>query len=117
MKFLCDVHISIKVVKYIQSKGYECLHVKNILSGTSTSDKDICKFADDSDYIVITKDSDFRNSFFLLNSPLKLIKINLGNISNRELIKIIEKNLEKFKDYFQHETKYIEINKNSIVVF
>ena len=117
MKFLCDVHISVKVVKFIKSRGYECLHVKNILDGTRTKDKEICKFADAYDYIVITKDSDFRNSFFVLNSPLKLIKINLGNISNNELIDIINANLDKFKIYFTEKSKIIEINKNSIVVF
>jgi predicted nuclease of predicted toxin-antitoxin system len=64
MKFLCDVHISIKVVKHLQSKGYECLHVKDILKGTTSSDKDICKFADDNDYIVITKVvKSFQNNF------------------------------------------------------
>ncbi|WP_409049702.1 DUF5615 family PIN-like protein [Runella sp. MFBS21] len=33
--------------------------------------------------MVVTKDEDFRNSFFLQHTPRKLIRIILGNISNQ----------------------------------
>ncbi len=93
MKFLCDVHIPLKLVKTLNNKGFEALHMKNILNGIYTKDEDISEFADRLDYIVVTKDSDFRNSFFIKGKPKKLIRVALGNISNNELIEIFNNNL------------------------
>ena len=82
MKFLCDVHISYKLVKYLQQSDYMAIHVNEILDKWFTKDSEISTYADLNDLIVITKDSDFRDSFFIKKTPRKLIKINLGNISN-----------------------------------
>lgn len=82
MKFLCDVHISYKVTNYLISLGFEAIHVNEILDKWHTKDKDIRRFSDANDLIVITKDADFKNSFLISNTPNKLVKINLGNISN-----------------------------------
>ncbi len=46
MKFLCDVHISYKIVKFFSDLGFEAIHVNTILEGCETKDKDICRFAD-----------------------------------------------------------------------
>lgn len=43
MKFLCDVHISYKVVSFLTGLGYETVHVNQILDKWLTKDKDICK--------------------------------------------------------------------------
>ncbi len=63
MKFLCDVHISYKIVKLLNSLSFETVHVNEILDKWFTSDKDICHYAVENDMIVITKDYDFRDSF------------------------------------------------------
>lgn len=94
MKFLCDVHIPYKLVKAINNVGYECIHINNILDKWFTKDKVISKYADENDFIIMSKDSDFRNNFFINNTPKKLLKINLGNISNEILINLISKNID-----------------------
>ena len=112
MKFLCDVHISIKIVKRIEQLGYVAQHVNNILDKSNTKDQDIAKYVDDLDLILITKDQDFRNSYLLNRSPNKLIKINLGNISNKELLLIIENHINAIEIIQQSNTSFmIEINK------
>ena len=117
MKFLCDVHIPYKLVKYLEKKGFESIHINKILNGSKTKDEDICNYADENDFIIITKDSDFRDRFFLKNSPNKIIKINLGNISNKELIEIFERYLKFFKNHLIEKRKYVEINQDSISYF
>jgi len=94
MKFLCDVHISYKIANYLISLGFETIHVNTILQKWNTTDSEICKYADLHNLIIISKDSDFRDSFFVSRTPKKLIKINLGNISNQELIDILAKHIE-----------------------
>lgn len=46
MKFLCDVHISYKVVNQFRNLGFESIHVNAILDKSETKDSDICKYAD-----------------------------------------------------------------------
>jgi predicted nuclease of predicted toxin-antitoxin system len=114
MKFLCDVHISYRLVKHLRTLGFTVIHVNEILNNWFTSDNMISKFADENDLIVITKDSDFRNSFYIKKSPKKLIKINLGNISNELLIQIITDNLEHFKKLNNNQVFIVEVDKTSI---
>lgn len=65
MRFLCDVHISLKLVKFLNSKKYECVHINSILDKWFTKDSAIATYVDENDFILITKDADFRDSFFL----------------------------------------------------
>lgn len=97
MKFLCDVHISYKLVHRISDLGYECIHVNSVLDKWFTKDDVIATFVDQNDYILISKDVDFKNSFLLKSTPKKLIKVNLGNVSNITLNEIISNNMELIK--------------------
>ncbi len=116
MKFLCDVHISYKIVNYFKSMGYEAIHVNEILDKWFTKDNEICEYADSNDFIVVTKDSDFRDSYFVKNSPRKLLKINLGNISNDELIKLLSECIYSIQKYNSKNHFLIEIEKDFISV-
>ena len=64
MKFICDVHISIKLVKFLISKNYNCVHVNTILDKWFTKDNAIAKYKDLNDLLLITKDGDFRASHY-----------------------------------------------------
>lgn len=112
MKFLLDVHISMKLVNTIKKSGFECIHINSILDSWYTKDYKISKYTDQFGYILITKDSDFRDSHYLKNIPKKLIKINLGNISNILLIEIIINNLPKILELDKSEFFIFEIDKN-----
>lgn len=114
MRFLCDVHISFKIVNYLISLGFEAVHVNNILDKWNTKDKAICEYADSNDFIVVTKDSDFRDSFFINKTPRKLLKINLGNILNQELIKILSENIDSIRKLNSKSHFLIEIDKDYI---
>jgi predicted nuclease of predicted toxin-antitoxin system len=117
MRFLCDVHISYKIVNYLNSCGYETIHVNTILNKWHTKDKDICKYADSNDFILISKDSDFRDSFFVKKTPKKLIKINLGNIPNTQLILIFEEIISDIKKIKSFPYFLVEIDKNTTSYF
>jgi predicted nuclease of predicted toxin-antitoxin system len=114
MKFLCDVHISYKVVNLLLSLGFECIHVNNILNKWHTKDNDICSYADNGDFTIITKDADFKDSFLIKGAPKKLIKINLGNIANTELIQIIISNIDTIIKLDSNISFMIEIDKTQL---
>lgn len=113
MQFLCNVHISLKIVKFLNSKNYNCIHVNSILDKWYTKDSAMANYSDENDLILITKDADFRDSYFLKNTPKKLLKINLGNISNSELITIIETNLDKIEKLNKNQNFILEIDSSN----
>ena len=114
MKFLCDVHISYKFVRHLITLGFEAIHINDILNKSKTKDSDICLYADRNDYVVITKDSDFRNSFLVKHTPKKLIKINLGNISNIDLQSIFSNNIQSIAKLSGREYFLVEIDPDNI---
>lgn len=115
MKFLCDVHILLKLSKRIVQLGFDSEHVNNILDKWNTKDIDIANYVEQNDLILITKDQDFRNRFLLNNKPKKPIKVNLGNISNSELLETFEKHFEKISELNQQsKTFMVEINENNL---
>ena len=114
MKFLCDVHIPYKLTKSLTKMGFESVHINTILNKWHTTDNEISQYANSNNMVVITKDSDFRDSFFVKKSPQKLIKVNLGNISNKELIKIFKENIDSIAKYNSKSRFLIEIDKYDI---
>jgi predicted nuclease of predicted toxin-antitoxin system len=94
MRFLCDVHISLRVSKRLAEAGCDCMHVNQLPNRWHTSDADIARTADAEDRILISKNADFRGRCILQRSPRKLIKVNLGNIPTSVLITHLLDNLE-----------------------
>ena len=116
MKFLCDVHISYQLVRYLKKQGHQAIHINQILQKWNTPDDEIALYSDKNDIVLITKDGDFRNSFVIKGTPKKQIRIALGNISNKFLIELFEKNLPTIIQHLQHPDCYIEINYDDITV-
>lgn len=98
-------------------RGAVSYHVNEILKGSATADAEICRYADAHNCIVITKDSDFKNSYLLRNTPKKLIRICLGNISNDKVIELISNNLSLINQIYQDESFYLEIQADRVLLF
>lgn len=72
MKFLVDAHLPKALSVYLNNYGHESIHTLDLLEGNATSDNDICKIAISQSRTVITKDSDFVDSYMLKNEPDRL---------------------------------------------
>jgi predicted nuclease of predicted toxin-antitoxin system len=77
---------------------------------------DISKFADENDMVLITKDNDFKNSFFAHKIPKQIIRITLGNCSIEVLISSFENHLGSISN-FKDDVFYNEICRSSIIFF
>lgn len=116
MKFLCDVHIPKKLSKYLEAVGFDSEHVNHILDGCFTADAAISNYVDANGLILITKDRDFKNSHLLMNSPRKLIKVNLGNISNERLIELFDTNIRSIEKVEREFGSFlIEMNQDGLL--
>ena len=113
MKFICDVHIPFKLVKFLSNNGFESFHVNSLENKWHTKDSVICQFADNNGLIVVTKDEDFRNSFFLQHTPRKLIRIILDNISNQELLlTVFEQHLLIIRKLNEDDSFYLKLGRS-----
>lgn len=106
------------MAKFLNEEGHcSCAHVNQILRKWNTTDSEICKYADENNLIVITKDSDFKNSHFINKTPKKIIRITLGNISNDELITLFAKYLPSILQLSDIEAFYAEIGEDQLFIF
>lgn len=116
MRFLCDVHIPISLAKRLAEAGHDSQHVNRLPAKWHTSDRDIATLADQEERILITKDSDFRDSCILQGTPKKLIKVNLGNIPHTQLTSILLDNLERIATLDERKRFLLEIDPDRLSV-
>jgi predicted nuclease of predicted toxin-antitoxin system len=117
MDFLVDVHLPISLSKFLNNQpGCSSIHVNQILQKWHTADAEICRHADRNGQVVITKDEDFKNSYFINKTPRRVIRITLGNTSNAELILFFERYLPFILPLSAKPTFYVEISKEQITI-
>ena len=117
MDFLVDVHLPISLSKFLnKEENCTAIHVNQILQKWNTADEEICKYADANHLIVVTKDADFKNSYFINKTPKKVVRIILGNISNQELISLFSKYLPFILQLASKDNLYVEIDREQLVI-
>lgn len=100
MKFIVDAQLPVALSKFLAKKGYDIIHTDNLPNKEFTTDKEICDISVREERIVITKDSDFLNSFYIKSVPKKLLLISTGNIKNKDLIALFDANMFKISELF-----------------
>jgi predicted nuclease of predicted toxin-antitoxin system len=93
MKFFVDAQLPLQLCTFLTSKGFDTIHTESLSLRDRTPDTEIRILVDKEERILITKDFDFINSYRLLNSPKKLLFVTTGNIHNRDLLSLFEKNI------------------------
>jgi predicted nuclease of predicted toxin-antitoxin system len=90
MKFLVDAHLPKRLSQVLNNKGYDSIHTLDLPDRNKTKDSSINSISLNEQRIVISKDADFIESLLISNKPYKLLCIATGNISNKELLKLLE---------------------------
>ncbi|MFB1487127.1 MULTISPECIES: DUF5615 family PIN-like protein [unclassified Thiocapsa] len=90
MKVLWDVHMPYGLVNQLRQRGVDATHVNRILDGSETKDAAVAASADAHGMVLITKDSDFRDSHFLTGTPARLVRVTLGNLPNTALLALLK---------------------------
>jgi len=114
MKFLVDAQLPRRLVLALREAGYDAVHTLDLPNGNRTSDAEINAISISEQRIVITKDSDFVDSFLLQKTPWKLLLVSTGNISNRELEGVFAANISSITNGFLNHT-YIEITRSNVI--
>jgi predicted nuclease of predicted toxin-antitoxin system len=114
MKFLVDAHLPRRLAHLLVESGFEAVHTLDMPLGNRTPDSVINELSTREEYIVITKDADFVNSFLLNRKPYKLLLVSTGNIRNKELEALFLANIEKIAEGFG-VFDFIEIDRRAII--
>lgn len=101
MKFFVDAQLPYQLCILLSGRGHDTIHTDDLPSKERTADSVIRTIVQKEKRILITKDSDFENSFFLQHSPKKLLIITTGNIKNKALYALIINNIEQIVKMFK----------------
>src|SRR5688500_16616027 len=114
MRFLVDAHLPRRLAQLLIGSGFEAIHTLDLPLGNRTPDSVINELSIQEEYIVITKDADFVNSFLLIRKPYKLLLVSTGNISNKELEALFLANIKKIAEGFAM-FDFIEIDRKAVI--
>ena len=114
MRYFIDANLPFKLAKALKQKGYFILHTDDLPNKEQTTDQEIRKIAMDQILIVITKDSDFLDSHLIQGIPSKLLFVTTGNIINRDLLDLFDKNFDSIVKLFDIYD-LIEIDNEQII--
>ena len=115
MKFIVDAQLPRRLARFLQDSGYDAIHTLDLPQRNATPDSNINALSIAQERIVITKDSDFVDSFLTIQQPYKLLLISTGNIKNAELETLFVTYLPQIIDLLA-EYNYVEISQNTIVI-
>jgi len=116
MKFLVDAHFPKKLANWLVENGNDAIHTLDLPEKNNTPDVEIIDKAEAESRIIITKDSDFIQFRIVMGRPKRLLMVTTGNIINKDLISLFERNFPTIKKLFEKGKKVIEIDNTSIAI-
>jgi predicted nuclease of predicted toxin-antitoxin system len=114
MRFLVDAQLPRRLAHRLREAGFEAIHTLDLPLGNRTPDKIINELSVRDQYVVVSKDEDFVNSFHLQRRPRKLLLVSTGNIKNSELEVLFMASLTEIEAGFQR-FDFLEIDRKTII--
>jgi predicted nuclease of predicted toxin-antitoxin system len=116
MKFLIDAHFPISLKKWLIARGHDAIHTFDLPDKNLTDDMEIIRIADLQSRIVTSKDSDFQKHHIITGRPDRILMVTTGNIINKVLFQLFEKNFSTIETAFQNGHKVVELSNTSIII-
>jgi len=114
MKFIVDAQLPNKIAIFLTKKGFDAIHTNDLPDKERTKDSQIRNISVAEERIVITKDSDFMDSYILTKIPEKLLIVTTGNIKNKQMFELLENNWELIVKLFE-TCNLVELNNNYVI--
>ncbi|HEY7093198.1 MAG TPA: DUF5615 family PIN-like protein, partial [Ktedonobacterales bacterium] len=104
-----------RLTHQLRAAGHDALHTLDLPHGNRSTDTEINLLSVQEKRVVITKDSDFVNSFILNRQPYKLLLISTGNIKNSELEALLFGQLERVITKLTTQD-FVELTRTSLII-
>ena len=114
MKFLVDAQLPVRLADWLRETGHDAQHTFDLPSGNRTPDSEIVAVAMREERVVVTKDSDFVQSFVLTGEPALLL-ISTGNIANSDLETLLRQQLAAIAQAFG-EHRFVELRRDALLM-
>lgn len=94
MKFIVDAQLPVRLKNWLVAQGYDAIHTDEIAvkTGKDPEDSEIAERAAEENRVVVSKDRDFFKLHVLTGKPPQLLFVTAGNLVNRDLLALFEKN-------------------------
>ena len=115
MKFLIDAQLPRRLARWLSAQGHDAVHTLDLPSGNRTQDTEIIQFARQDDRVIVTKDDDFVQSFWVNGRPQQLWLISAGNIANPDLERLVADNLTAIVGALS-VNRFVELTRTSLIV-
>ncbi|MDE0492863.1 MAG: hypothetical protein F4Z00_08095 [Acidimicrobiaceae bacterium] len=89
MRLLFDQNLSRRLVVMLAVEYPGSRHVAELGLDTAT-DRAIWDYAGEHGFMIVSKDSDFRQLAFLLGPPPKAIWVRVGNVSTLDILSVLQ---------------------------
>ncbi len=118
LSFIIDTQLPPSLAIYFRWKGFNAIHTSSYKeNGHLMTDKEIIEIGINESKIIITKDSDFAENYFTKGSPPKVLQLQLGNIDNRQLTNIIDKNLHSIIQLFEADSDFVIFKDEKLISY
>lgn len=114
MKLIIDAQLPFGLKQLLVDLGHDVIHTDDLDNKERTTDSEIRQLSIVQNRVVISKDFDFVDSFYVTGIPKKLLVISTGNIKNRELYNLFSKNISKIVSLFE-TSNLIEMDNDDII--
>ena len=115
MKWLLDAQLPRRLAALLIQRGHDATHTLDLPDGNASSDGQLLDVAEAQDRIIVTKDADFVNSFWLAEQPRSLLLVSTGNIGNRELEQLMDRHLDEIVEGFAGHS-FLELDRAGIII-
>jgi predicted nuclease of predicted toxin-antitoxin system len=115
VKFVVDAQLPRRLSHWLKSVGHDAVHTLDLPHGNNTTDAEILALARDEQRVVVTKDTDFLDTWLLQNRPEKLLLVTTGNITNNDLLALFERNLHTICALLAANSA-LELNSHDVLV-
>ncbi|GAB3906687.1 hypothetical protein GCM10028803_39430 [Larkinella knui] len=117
LKFIVDTQLPPVLASFLSRKGFDAIYTTSFFEGYLLGDEEISQLAVAQNRIIITKDSDFSEYYFLKGSPPKILHLSVGNIRNRDLVDWLDSVLPLIASFFEAGSDMIEINLKEMISY
>lgn len=103
MNLLFDQNISPKILKILPKQFSDCQQVRFVGLEDAT-DFEIFQFAKEHDFAVVTFDSDFVDLNAMHGTPPKIVYLNTGNLTTKNITELLMGNVLRINHYLDNES-------------
>jgi len=102
VKLLFDENLSPRLVELLREHYSDSEQVRRARMGGAT-DRQVWDFAIQGNFVIVSKDDDFRQRSFLEGAPPKVVWLQVGNAGTQAIAELLVRDKQRIRDFAEEE--------------